>query len=312
MGKIIAIAGATGNLGGKIVKALRAKGAEVRAMVRLETDDLKIKELERQGVSVFQVDTGNKAEIAKHCLGADCFVSALAGLEETITETQKIFLEAAVEAHIPRFIPSDYSLDFTGLKEGENRNLDLRRAFHRYLDKSAIKATTVFNGAFMDLLTAEMPLILFKQKRILCWGNPNQIMEFTTTQNVAEFTAAAAMDDNSPRYLRIAGDRLSCSDFVKLLTELTGSRYQLFRPGGIPVLNFLIRMTRFFSPSKTELYPAWQGMQYMRDMMEGRIVFRKYDNGRYSDIRWTSVKEFLKSERISEDRRTGDQEKESS
>ena len=298
MGKIIVIAGATGNLGGKIVKALNAKGAEVRAIVRLETDLNKIKALEQQGVSVFQVDTGNTSEIARHCLGADCLVSALAGLRETVIDTQKIFLDAAVEANVPRFISSDYSIDYTDLKEGENRNLDLRRAFQRYLDNTPIKATTIFNGAFMDLLTTDMPLILFKQKRILCWGTPNQMMEFTTTQNVAEFTAEAAMDDNTPRYLRIAGDRLSCNDFVKLLTELTGSNYKLLKPGGIGVLNFLIRFTRFLSPSKTELYPAWQGMQYMRDMMEGRIVFQKYDNNRYINIGWTSVREFLKKEKI--------------
>ncbi len=298
MKKIIVIAGATGNLGGKIVDSLLAKGAEVRAIVRLETDQKKIKDLEEKGVKVFQVDTNNRSEISKHCIGAHCMVSALAGLKETIIDTQKIFLDAAVEAKVERFIPSDFSIDFTNLKEGQNRNLDLRRDFHRYLEKIPVKATTIFNGPFMDLLTTDMPLILFKQKRILCWGNPDQILEFTTTYNVAEFTAEAAMDDNSPRYLRIAADRLSCNDFVKLLTELTNKKYKLFRPGGIGLLNFMIRMTRFFSPSKKELYPAWQGMQYMRDMMEGRIIFQKYDNERYSNITWTSVKDFLIMEKV--------------
>jgi len=293
MKKIIVIAGATGNLGGKIVTSLLAKGAEVIAIVRLETDLIKIKDLEEKGAKVFQVDTSNKSEISKHCLGADCFVSALAGLRETIIDTQKIFLDAAIEANVPRFIPSDYSIDFTNLEEGQNRNLDFRREFHNYLETTPIKATTVFNGAFMDLLTTDMPLILFKQKRILCWGNPNQIMEFTTTYNVADFTAEAAIDDNTPRFLRIAGDRLSCNDFVKLLTELTNEKYKLFRPGGIRLLNVVITLTRFFFPSKKELYPAWQGMQYMRDMMEGRIIFQKYDNDRYSNIKCTSVKDFL-------------------
>jgi len=298
MKKIIVIAGATGNLGGKIVNSLLAKDAEVRAIVRLETDIKKVKELEQKGVKVFQVDTNNKSEISKHCLGAHCFVSALAGLRETIIDSQKIFLDAAVEANVKRFIPSDYSIDFTNLKEGQNRNLDLRREFHTYLEKMPIKATTIFNGPFMDLLTTDMPLILFKQKRILCWGSPNQIIEFTTTYNVAEFTAEAAIDDNTPRYLRIAGDRLSCNNFVKLLTELTTKNYKIFRPGGINLLNFLIRVTRFFSPSKNELYPAWQGMQYMRDIMEGRIIFQKYDNDRYLNIKWTSVEEFLIKEKI--------------
>ena len=297
MRKIIVVAGATGNLGGKIANALLALDVEVRAIVRLETDLKKIKDLEQKGVKVFQVDTSNQSEISKHCLGAHCMVSALAGLKETVIDAQKTFVDAAVEANVQRFIPSDYSSDFTNLKEGQNRNLDFRRTFHEYLDRTPIKATTIFNGPFMDLLTTDMPLILFKQKRILCWGNANQILEFTTTDNVAEYTAAAAVDDNTPRYLRIAGDKLSCNDFVKLLTELTSKKYKLFRPGGIPLLNFLIRMTRFFSPSEKELYPAWQGMQYMRDLMEGRIIFQKYDNDRYSYIKWTSVKEFLINEK---------------
>jgi len=298
MKKIFVIAGATGNLGGKIVKSLLAKNAEVRAIVRLETDIEKIKDLEQKGVKVFQVDTNNKSEISKHCAGAHCFISALAGLSETVIDAQKIFLDAAIESNVPRFIPSDYSSDFTNLKEGENRNLDFRRKFHAYIDKTPIKATTIFNGPFMDLLTTDMPLILFKQNKILCWGNTNQILEFTTTSNVAEYTAAVALDENTPRYLRIAGDRLSCNDFVKLLTELTNKKYKLFRPGGISLLNFIIKVTRFFSPSEKELYPAWQGMQYMRDLMEGRIIFQKYDNDRYPEIKWTSVKEFLINEKV--------------
>ncbi|MBC7919857.1 MAG: NmrA family NAD(P)-binding protein [Ferruginibacter sp.] len=299
MNKTIVVVGATGNLGGKIINALLAKGAEVKAIVRIETDEKKINELENKGVKVYQIDTSNKSEISKYCMGANCVVSALAGLRETVVDAQKIILDAAVEANVRRFIPSDYSSDFTDLVEGQNRNLDLRREFHQYLDKAPIKATTIFNGPFMDLLTTDMPLIMFKQKRILCWGSPNQIIEFTTTYNIAEFTAEVAMDEDTPRYLRIAGDRLSCNDFVKLLTELTGNKYKIFRPGGIKLLNIIINTTRFFSPSKKELYPAWQGMQYMRDMMEGRIIFQKYDNNRYPTLKWTSVKEFLINEEVS-------------
>jgi uncharacterized protein YbjT (DUF2867 family) len=293
MKKTIVVVGATGNLGSKIVDALLAKGAEVRAIVRLSTDAQKINILAQKGVKVYQVDTNQKSEISTCCIGADCVVSALAGLRETIVDTQKIVLDAAVEAKVKRFIPSDFSIDFTNLVVGQNRNLDLRRAFNEYLDKAPIKATTVFNGPFMDLLTTDMPLIMSKQQRILCWGNPNQIMEFTTTHNIAEFTAEVALDDHAPRYLRIAGDRRSCNDFVTLLTALTNKRYKIFRPGGIGLLNTVIKLTRFFSPSPNELYPAWQGMQYMRDMMEGRIIFQKYDNDRYPTIKWTTVKDFL-------------------
>jgi uncharacterized protein YbjT (DUF2867 family) len=298
MKKTIAVVGATGNLGGKIVKALLAKGADVRAIVRLQTAPQKIAILAQQGAEVIQIDTSHKSEVSKHLVGVACVVSALAGLKETIIDAQKIIIDAAIDANVKRFIPSDYSSDFTNLIPGQNRNLDLRRALHQYLDAAPIKATTIFNGPFMDLLTTDMPLIMFKKQRILCWGNANQIIEFTTTDNIAAFTAQAALDDTTPRYLRIAGDRLSCNDFVKLLTDLTAKNYKIFRPGGIGLLNGVIKATRFFAPSKTELYPAWQGMQYMRDMMEGRIIFHKYDNDRYSDIQWTSAKDFLVGQKV--------------
>ncbi|TVR14088.1 MAG: NAD-dependent epimerase/dehydratase family protein [Balneolaceae bacterium] len=294
----VVLVGATGNLGGKITDALLKKGAEVTAIVRMETDEEKVIGLREKGVEVHRVDMASRSEIAKHCKGAGCVVSALAGLEETVIDAQKIVADAAIEANVKRFIPSDYSIDFTNLVEGQNRNLDWRRDFHTYLEGKPIEVTTIFNGPFMELLTTDMPLILFKQKKILCWGNPDQIMEFTTTLNIAEFTAEAALDRETPRYLRIAGDRLSCNDFVELLTKITGERFKLFRPGGIGLLNVLIKVTRFFSPSKQELYPAWQGMQYMRDMMEGRVVFQDYDNERYPDIEWTDVESYLSHEDV--------------
>ena len=68
MKKTIVIAGATGNLGGKIVDALLAKGAEVKAIVRLETDSKKIQQLEEKGAKVCQVDMGNTSEISKNCV----------------------------------------------------------------------------------------------------------------------------------------------------------------------------------------------------------------------------------------------------
>ena len=113
MKKIIAVAGATGNLGGNIIQALLDKGAEVHAIVRASSDNNKLNELEKLGVKVFRVNMADVQEVSKACIGASCVVSALAGLRDVIIDTQKILLDAAIAAGVPRFIPSDYSLDFT-------------------------------------------------------------------------------------------------------------------------------------------------------------------------------------------------------
>ena len=45
-----------------------------------------------------------------------------------------MLLDAAVEARVPRFIPSDYCIDYTKLTRGNNRNLAVRREFQHRLD----------------------------------------------------------------------------------------------------------------------------------------------------------------------------------
>jgi NmrA-like family protein len=188
-------------------------------------------------------------------------VSALLGLRDVIVETQTALLDAPIKAGVPRFIPSDYSIDFTKLPAGGNRNLDLRRDFHKRLDQTSISATTVYWGAFTDMLTGQMPLILFKQHRVLYWGNADQRMDFTTLDDTAAFTASAALDPSTPRLLRIAGDELSARELAAVASEVIGEEFRLIRAGGLGTLGLLIKVVRTFAPGEKELYPAWQGMQ---------------------------------------------------
>jgi nucleoside-diphosphate-sugar epimerase len=289
----IVVAGATGNLGGRIVRALLARGAGVRAFVRHGTAPDKLERLRDLGVTISSVDLSNASQVTPACSSASCVVSALQGLRDVIVETQSVLLEAAVKAGVPRFIPSDYSIDFTKFPPGANRNLDLRRDFHRRLDKTSISATTIFNGAFADMLTGQMPLILFKRKRVLYWGDADQRMDFTTMDDTAAFTASAALDPSTPRFLRIAGDQLSARELTAAVTEVTGKEFRLFRAGGLGMLGALIKVARTIAPREKELYPAWQGMQYMRNMFDGRAKLEPLDNDRYPGIRWTTVRDVL-------------------
>lgn len=293
MRKIILVAGGTGNLGSRIINALLDKGAEVRAVVRSGSDITKIKRLEQIGVKVFKVSMSDVEELRAACEGVSCVVSALNGLRDVIIGTQSKLLDAAVAAGVPRFIPSDYSLDFIKFPFGENRNLDLRREFHQYLDKSSISATTILNGAFTDMLTGQMPLINFKHRLVLYWGNSSHRLQFTTINDTAFFTANAALDPETPRFLRIAGDLISASELRAVVSEITGKKFRLIRSGGSGMLNIFIKIARMISPGETELFPAWQGMQYMRNMIDDRSNLETIDNSRYPDMHWTTVKDVL-------------------
>jgi nucleoside-diphosphate-sugar epimerase len=305
-GTIVAVAGATGDLGGRIARAVLEHGGRVRAIVRVDCDRQKIEALRRDGVTIAQVNAYNVPELTEACQGASCVVSALSGLKDVIVDTQSTLLDATVGAGVPRFIPSDYCIDFTRLRPGTNRNLDLRREFMERLDQAPIAATSILNGMFTHLLTGEAPVILFKVKRVLYWGDADQLLDFTTMDDSARFTAAAALDASTPRFLRIAGDQISPRGLANVAGEVTHERFKLLRPGGLRAYEGLIKLARALARPSDALYPPWQGMQYMHNMFSGLAKLEPLDNDRYPEFRWTTVRDVLAArERVLTDNRSG-------
>jgi uncharacterized protein YbjT (DUF2867 family) len=290
---IIVLAGAAGDLGARIAKALVGRNAAVHALVRNDVSAADRNRVSALGLTVTPADIGDADSVAGACEGAACVVSALNGLHEVIVDRQGVLLDAAVQAGVPRFISSDYSADFTRTQPGGNRNLDLRREFMARADRAPIRVTSILNGAFMDMLGAEMPVIQPAIRRVLYWGSADQPLDFTTKDDVATYTAAAALDEAAPRVLRIAGDSVSARSIAQVMTEVTGKRYRTLWAGSIGSLGVLIRLARAVAPQPGATFPAWQGMQYMRDMFGGRAKLHPLDNDRYPGLRWTSVREHL-------------------
>ncbi len=264
------LAGAAGDLGLRIAKALIGRGAAVRALVRSDVSTGDRDRLSAMGATVASADVADAGSVAGACEGAACVISALNGLREVIVDRQGVLLDGAVKAGVPRFISSDFSADFTRTPPGGNRNLDLRREFMARADRAPIRVTSVLNGAFMDMLGAEMPIIQPRIRRVLHWGSADQLLDFTTKDDVAAYAAAAALDNATPRILRVAGDSVNARGIAWAMTEVIGKPYRTLRVGGIGSLGVLIRLAKLVAPQPDTAFPPWQGMQYMRDMFSGR------------------------------------------
>lgn len=294
MKPIILVAGGTGNLGRRIVKALIARGAEVRAIVRNGSEPEKIEKLTELGAEVVTVDMSDVDELKQACQGVSCAISALSGLHETIVDSQIKLLDAAIAAGVPRFIPSDYSSDFTKLPTGENRNFDLRKEFHQYLDKSPIAATSILNGAFADeILSYNTPLYNVKNYSVGYWGNKSDWkIDFTTMDNTADYTAAAALDSTTPKILRIASFQISPNELVSVGKEVTKREFKLVPMGSLEDFSASNKKERAAHPEgETEVFPGWQNKQYLYSMFS--VQNTPLDNDRYPDVQWTSAIDVL-------------------
>lgn len=294
MKKTIALVGATGDLGLKVLKYLQDHDAHVRCLVRFQSDPGKLALLKEYGAEIVYIEDFNQAaNLASALKGAEVLVSTLSGLRPVIVDLQKKLLDAAVKAGVPRMIPSDYAIDYRKIPMGENRNLNLRWEFMRILDQAPIQATSILNGAFIEMLSGVAPFILYPIRAILCWGDKDQLMDWTTTENTAEYTAYAAMDDNAPRFLKIAGSEMSAHDFRDMMKRITGKTHFVLKPGGPETLARLIKLTQILAPGKGEIYPVWQGMQYMHNMYVGTHKHASLDNGRYP-IHWTTCEDHVR------------------
>ncbi len=290
----IAVAGAAGHLGLKVVTALKARGAKVVALTRPGSAPQKLAPLEAAGATVVPVDLTRVDEVARACEGASCVVSTLLGLREVMVDAQTVLVDGAVKAGVPRFIPSDYALDFSQLAPGENRNLDFHREFLHVLGTKSIAWTSILNGAFMELLLGQAPYILFKRHRVLYWQNADQVLDFTTMDDVAAFTAAAAMDPQAPRVLKVVGERTTPRQLAALMSELTGRPFTLTWVGNVFTLGLMIRAMRALMPATSDPFPPWQGMQYSHNMFSNRgNLVDPLDNARYPDLKWTPLHEVL-------------------
>lgn len=293
MTKTIAVAGATGELGKRVVHALLARGASVQALVRNTSDRQKVDALRSAGARIVVLADGPATSRA--LAGVTCLVSTLAGLHANIVEAQSVLLESAIAAGVPRFIPSDFSADFTKLSPGENRNLDLRREFHGTLERAAIESTSILNGMFADILpTPYSPFFDFELRRVNYWGSPDQPLDFTTMDDTAAFTAAVALDERTPRILRIAGDQISAREMAAAASTVTGGTFGLFRLGTVEELGRKIVEARKGDPTaETDVYAPFQLMQYTHNMVSGRAKLDDVDNARYADVTWTRVEDLL-------------------
>ena len=110
---------------------------------------------------------------------------------------------------------------------------------------------------------------------------------------MAEFTAAAALDPKAPRFLRIAGDRLTARQLATVTSEVMGRKFKLQWAGNVGTLGVMIKVMRKLMPAHDDPFPPWQGMQYSRSMFGGVGLVGTPDVDRYPGITWTKVGDLL-------------------
>jgi uncharacterized protein YbjT (DUF2867 family) len=293
----VLLAGATGDLGRRIARELlhlpEATGdVRLRVLTRPDSTGATLPGGDDDRVEVIRASYADVPALTEAARGADVVVSAVSGVRPVIVDAQRALLTAAVAAGVPRFVPSDYSADYRSIPPGSNRNFELRREFAAAVDAAPIRATSVLNGMFTELLTGDAPMVLFDRRRVLFWSSADQVLDFTTKDDVAHVVARVAVDPEAPRVVEVAGDQVTARQVARTMSELTGTT---FRPQWAGTTGTLAAMAAVMRRTSTgdDTFPAWQGMQYFVNMFSGDAQLRHVDGRRYAPDRWTTVRDVL-------------------
>lgn len=182
--KNIAVAGATGNLGPAIVNALVNNAFQVVALSRSgKTEGLP------SSVKTVKVDYDSKTSVVNALKDnkIDAIVSNLPQHHQ-----QPAFIDAAIEAGVERFLPSDFGSNVSG-----NANTAKLPVFkgklltHEYLKKkeSEIEWTIIANGVFLDWGLEKGFLINTHGGPTALFDDPNKKVSTTTLADVGKAVA---------------------------------------------------------------------------------------------------------------------------
>ena len=123
-----------------------------------------------------------------------------------MTDGQKILIDACIAENVPRYIASDWSLDFRGLKLGDHPAKDPMKVVQAYLDEKEsegkIKGVHILNGAFMQVIWSFMGYADTEKGIFRFFGTGEEKLEMTTYEDAAAFTAEVAVDLRASGFLK--------------------------------------------------------------------------------------------------------------
>lgn len=297
--KTVLLVGGTGNLGRKVAAALASKeGVELRILVRNrrgkdQQKQQQLQQLEALGAALVEGDLNDKTNLEQACAGVDTVVSTLNGWEDVVVTGQLNLLDAAKQAGVLHFMPSDFSVDYSKLQLGEHYLLDHRIKVAQAVKASGLNYTVVMNGAFMEIFFSPFFQVFdLERGTVEYWGDGDTKLDLTTVDDTAKYTAEAVIDPRAVNTtFQVAGDVITLKEAIAAYEEITGRSLILHRKGSLADLQAWIEQTKATNPDPWAVIPA----MYQLPMEQGRVKLQHLVNERYPHIKPTSVRKYLAS-----------------
>ncbi|THY50650.1 NAD(P)-binding protein [Aureobasidium pullulans] len=222
----IAFAGGSGNVGSEIIDVLVAtQKHEIVLLSRKEAPAA------TQGITWVQVDYQDQAQLTKALNGVHTVLSFISEQDDPSSPLQKNLINAAVQAGVKRFAPSEWASSGTDQMGWYAYKGEIRRYLQQLNDKEKVLEYTLFQpGLFLNYLTypykstkhlqnTETPFDFEQCRHLVVDGS----ITFTTVEDLAQVVARAIdLESEWPVVGGISGNELSMEELVALSEKIRG------------------------------------------------------------------------------------------
>ncbi len=226
------IVGATGQVGGAIVRLLRQRNEPVRALVRLSSDPAKVKALSDLGAQIVIGDLSSVASLRSACTGVTTVVStaSMIGSQQTADtfsgvddEGQRGLIDAAAAAGVNHLV----FVSVTGNITVPCPLIDAKRSVEQHLQKSALAYTILRPSAFMEFWLTAIAGFDHSQRQARVLGDGTQEISYIAAGDVARFAAACVGNRAARgRVIELGGpEPLSPLRIIQVFERLAGGAY---------------------------------------------------------------------------------------
>jgi uncharacterized protein YbjT (DUF2867 family) len=225
------VVGATGDLGGRVVRLLRQQGEQVRCLVRPATDDSAIRAL---GATVARGDLTDPASLRDACHAVDTLIATATAIGRELSgmRTPSIrdvdgagmlsLAEAAEQAGVTRFVFVSYA----GAPAGWGSPLELAKiAMEQRLAASPMRATVVRPDAFQEIHLAPLGRFDIAKGKVAVFGKGDSKRRWVSTEDVAALIAAVAVEPDPPDVIEFGGpEKISRNEAIAAAERITGRK----------------------------------------------------------------------------------------
>ncbi|KAI0466004.1 NAD(P)-binding protein [Xylaria cf. heliscus] len=302
---LVLVAGATGNIGQKIIDSLLRRGHQVRALAR-NPDKLSAATTAQLEKFVKMNAYHDVPALEAACAGADAIICAYHGAVELQVEGQLLLLRAAERAGVRVYVSASWNSDWRRQSLGDHEGYDPYHCFRRLAElSSTVRPHYIISGILAEVLFSAPGRVAFSPgnhgvwdpdpagRRVEIWGDADRRWQWTSEADAAEFAAAIVEREDAVDggFWNVCSGYDSLADMADIYGRVRGVPVKVERVGSVEEL----REKALAGRAQGHPIRLWDyiGYFYVLFIVDGTWAPGPFDNEKLG-VKGTALEDYLK------------------